>query len=539
MGLIIKLTFPAGRYHATPWGRHVNEGVPEWPPSPWRLLRALVAVWRRTCPDLPEPRVRAALEPLLHPPRFQLPPHRVAHTRHYMPWEKKGPDDRTLVLDTFIVLNRAAEVFLHWPEADPDDEDRATLTQLLTNLTFLGRAESWTHAELAEVIDRDADAQPSIPAAAAADETNPVRVLCADPETALSGEHYPTHAPAKLRRGLKPDERLFDCPRWHLALDTQTIHNQRWPQVPGAVWVPYTRPTTRQAPAAKPRSARQDTPTVARFLLDGPVLPRTTDTILVADAFRRAAMSRFNRWCRKRIESVGRQEAGELQDRYGPADESDRFSSPVLSGKDRHGRQRRCADHAHYLPIAGGDNPRTITHVVVYAPEGLGDEMEALSTMKQLNALKNPLKMRLVDRGRPKDYAHHSFATSQNPFRESSVWESATPFYAHRHLKRRGRRSDMPHLEDPSDPRGSFLKLSIRELARRRNLPEIEEVRILNEAPNDIPPHEFRRARPGRSGDGRYRYSGYLRLRFSQPVPGPLCLGYGSFFGLGAFVAGE
>ena len=63
MPVIIKLTFPAGRYHATPWGRHVNEGVPEWPPSPWRLLRALVAVWKRTCPDLSEVQVRRILAP--------------------------------------------------------------------------------------------------------------------------------------------------------------------------------------------------------------------------------------------------------------------------------------------------------------------------------------------------------------------------------------------------------------------------------------------------------------------------------------------
>ena len=42
---IIKLNFPAGRMHATPWGRHVNEGAVEWPPSPWRILRALVATW--------------------------------------------------------------------------------------------------------------------------------------------------------------------------------------------------------------------------------------------------------------------------------------------------------------------------------------------------------------------------------------------------------------------------------------------------------------------------------------------------------------
>ena len=45
--LAIRFLFPAGRYHATPWGRHVNEADVEWPPSPWRLLRALIATWHR------------------------------------------------------------------------------------------------------------------------------------------------------------------------------------------------------------------------------------------------------------------------------------------------------------------------------------------------------------------------------------------------------------------------------------------------------------------------------------------------------------
>ena len=44
------LTFPWRRYHATPWCRHVNEGVVE--PSPWRLLRALHARWRIRAPEL-------------------------------------------------------------------------------------------------------------------------------------------------------------------------------------------------------------------------------------------------------------------------------------------------------------------------------------------------------------------------------------------------------------------------------------------------------------------------------------------------------
>ena len=52
--LLIELAFPAGRYHATPWGRHVNEGVCEWPPSPYRLVRALYDAWKRKRPDWPE-----------------------------------------------------------------------------------------------------------------------------------------------------------------------------------------------------------------------------------------------------------------------------------------------------------------------------------------------------------------------------------------------------------------------------------------------------------------------------------------------------
>ncbi len=36
--LAIALRFPLGRFHATPWGRHVNEGAPEWPPSPWHAV---------------------------------------------------------------------------------------------------------------------------------------------------------------------------------------------------------------------------------------------------------------------------------------------------------------------------------------------------------------------------------------------------------------------------------------------------------------------------------------------------------------------
>jgi len=73
--LLIELAFLAGRYHATPWGRHVNEGVCEWPPSPYRLIRALYDVWKRKRPEWREQRVAELLEVLASAaPSYHIPP---------------------------------------------------------------------------------------------------------------------------------------------------------------------------------------------------------------------------------------------------------------------------------------------------------------------------------------------------------------------------------------------------------------------------------------------------------------------------------
>src|SRR5690606_27706915 len=80
--------FPAGRWHATAWGTHVNEGVPEWPPSPWRICRALYATWfHKHQTSIPRSVMDAMIEDLIEAPlpRFQLPVAVAAHTRHYMP----------------------------------------------------------------------------------------------------------------------------------------------------------------------------------------------------------------------------------------------------------------------------------------------------------------------------------------------------------------------------------------------------------------------------------------------------------------------
>jgi hypothetical protein len=55
MSLTISIRFLNGRAHLHPWQTHHSEGRVEWPPSPWRLLRALVAVAGRGLTSLPYP----------------------------------------------------------------------------------------------------------------------------------------------------------------------------------------------------------------------------------------------------------------------------------------------------------------------------------------------------------------------------------------------------------------------------------------------------------------------------------------------------
>src|SRR5262249_1362858 len=143
-------------------------------------------------------------------------------------------------------------------------------------------------------------------------------------------------------------------------------------------------------------------PTVARFLLDGPVLPLVTDTVRVAEAFRAAAMSRFNGWCRKQPEAE--------VERFRRANQPARFSSSVLSGKNAEGHYLPRHDHAHYLPTAEGDDRRRLTHVTVYARQGFDvGETAALSGLRQLRVGELELRTQLIGLGQPSDFRAELF----------------------------------------------------------------------------------------------------------------------------------
>src|SRR6266436_9945855 len=181
--LVIGLEFLAGRFHANPWGRNVNEGVPEWPPSPYRLLRAVYDAWKRKRAEWPDSRV----EPILRkwgsqPPMFHLPPARASHTRSFLNQNERDPAKKTLIFDAFVVLSTGSPVLVGWPDVTLENQEAADLAELLSLINYVGRSESWARATIMPASsDQVWNCHPSHANSEPAEISESVLVACALP----------------------------------------------------------------------------------------------------------------------------------------------------------------------------------------------------------------------------------------------------------------------------------------------------------------------------------------------------------------------
>lgn len=144
MAVVLAARFPLGRYHATPWDRSVNEGVVEWPPSPWRVLRALVSTWHLRGREASEEVFDGIVTALTAPPRYHLPETGFGHTRHYLPdrEHRSGATGGTdLALDPFLGVAPHDELLMRW-DVDLPDEAMSALADLAQRVPYLGRSES-------------------------------------------------------------------------------------------------------------------------------------------------------------------------------------------------------------------------------------------------------------------------------------------------------------------------------------------------------------------------------------------------------------
>lgn len=390
MSTSLAIRFPLGHYHATPWGRAANEGVVEWPPSPWRLLRAICSSALTRSPELTRPVLEDLLDALAEPPTYLIPRYAVAHTRHYMP-DSKGR--RILVIDAFALVEPSTPVLVEW-NADLTTGQRDMLGRLCETVPYLGRSESLVEVAL-------------LPDAASRNQ--------------LTDEGSQQLVPGATPEGLWSIRLL--APNRPLSLDSLTqrvidVRERRQVVPEGTSWVAYPAPqpdTGRvTTPSARNRPARGGThrssPTSALLRLEGPVLPSITRAI------------RYGSLLRSALLHVAPDDSAAVA----------RFAGRSPDGRPRQDGHR----HPHFVPL-DTDGDRRIDALLVWTPEGLEpDQLAALSKLSFLRQrsageeVAPPLRVALVGVGKPE----HLVPDLSGP---SPRWQSVTPFAPYRHQKPR------------------------------------------------------------------------------------------------------
>jgi CRISPR-associated protein Csb2 len=483
--IALGFTLLAGRYHATAWDHHVNEGTVEWPPAPWRILRALVAASWRLGPDLDRPRLAAVLERLTAPPVYWLPDAAPGHLRHYMPTDG---DATTKVFDAFLAVGRGAadppELVVAWPELELGPADRDLLSAVAAQVAYLGRAESWAEARLrADLPARPADARPLAPGD---DPPHQTRLLAALPphEYRIWRDGYLAAPRGKLRL----PETLWDL----LNTDTGALQQAGWSTPPGTRRVAYALPEPAARPPQRPAPPPRDAPDFARIVLDGAVLPRVEKSLWLGERLRAAL-----------LHHVGDEPC------------------PELTGKDADDRPLQHHGHAYFLPQA--NDRGLVDQFLVVAGRGFGPAaVRALRALRVLHGLASePVYTTVVALGR-----RDALGRPPPQLRPALRWRSLTPFIPPRCPKQRqGRLVDAP--ED-----------QLRRLCRAVLDQEPVVVRRFEpEQARRLRLHAYRHERRrGAPPPGQPQSLGF-ELEFAAPVRGPIALGYGAHFGLGQFVA--
>ena len=525
--------FPGGRYHATPWGHHVNEGLIEWPPSPWRLLRALVAVGYATqgWTELPS-EARSLLEALAGTlPHYRLPCASLAHSRHYMPLGtlEKGREKTTLVFDAWANVGDGA-LAVRWNCA-VDQQAHALFSRLARNLAYLGRSESWVEAhsigDEAPLPEGD-DAVPHVDGQGVGAGWEQVSLIAAVPPEdygrwrqaavaeALASYPLPAGKKKKLSATLQKNRALAEAPYPidlldGLQRDTAWWKARGWSQPPGSRRVLYRRRSDGLSigPPTKPAHVEPGRVPMMLLALTTPsgslsALPLRGRSLPQGELLHRAL--------------VGRAGGGKLID------------CPELTGRDDKGHPLKGHRHAHILSL-DLDDDRRLDHVLVYAPMGLGSlAQRALRGLKRTftKGGVGELSVALAGSGSVDDLRGIPMPLAAGIERVLApsgavVWRSVTPFVAPRYCKRRGRNS---------------LEGQVSAELASRGLPNAT-VEVL---PWDDETLDLRHAIRVRSRGGPPPPRDFglpLRLTFERAVLGPIAIGYGAHFGLGLFSAVE
>ncbi len=504
MRIVLRQVFPLGRFHATPWRVNpFDDPFGEWPPSPWRLVRAIAArwyQWQREDGDRASEYIDSLLRALCTSDYgFHLPAEarRGFALRQYQPaefsWhpgEKKKPGIRsygtTLVQDNaWCVPSGQQDAGAVWWILQGNDWTEDLLSVLdacLARMVYFGRAETLTAIERCESSVIEANCRlkelPSSPRAA------PVLV----PQATATREDIErvTDDPKAKERTVPPGARRMygeppeSLPAWERAT------------------IPSVHPPTH----------------LIQFAVGWAVAPEPRTVVRLTARFRSQVITAFVREKTKDPRST-----------WVTAPLSVREAAGGLSGKN--GRGDPLTGHQHAMFLAWPQDG-VLTRMLVWRAMRAFDDDEQnailraaereLSWTARGRKSSDEWKVRLVplDRLVPPPPGFDEM--------RAGIWESVTPYVPPRHHLRKGKERE----------RESVAEQVKRELEQCR-LPGAKGVEVeTSGAATWVAVHVPARKRRDRSVLGDRR--GYwLRIVFPEPVRGPILLGHSSHFGLGLF----
>lgn len=500
MRLVLRQSFPLGRFHATSWRVNpFDDPHGEWPPNPWRLTRAVVARWyqwrRETTGTWPEDEIQNLVRALCKSDyEFYLPEHAQQSfvLRQYQPvefgWnpaEKKYAGRKSygtsLIQDNAWCLPPDARVFWFINGEAWTEELVRILGCCLERIVYFGRAEALTRI----CVTDEAPVHPNV-------------ILT---ENSTSDRLAPVLVPC------------FDATRADIERVTQDpLAARNIPQ--GARLLYAQRPPRPPAREIARRTPRRPATNLLQFALGWAVAPKQRATVRLTSRFRTATLNNLIR-----IKTNG------ATTRWSEAPASIRAEIAGMTGKDAQGQPLRGPRaHAEFFLWWDGNIP---TRLLIWrdARPFDADEQEAMlsAAAQELSwAAAGPdagvWKIKLI----PLDTAVPAPPGFDGA--SATVWRSVTPYVPPRHNLRGGKLREPEALENQ-------IRRELAARGYRSLLLSLEEI----DSPTWVAVHVPRREACQQSFIGDRR--GYsLRLSFEEPISGPFRLGHSSSLGLGMFV---
>ena len=514
MRVILRQTFPLGRFHANPWRTFPFEDpYGEWPPSPWRLLRAILArsyqlereqgtqceAWRDSLVEvfrastfswsLPPFSWRGPGLRQYQPATFEWDP--LSRTKKVKGQKVNIPGKRayrpTLSQDNFWVVGSsdgASEGGIVWWVLDGETwskERFGSFDACLGRMTYFGRAEAITEIRRVEKLPKDTD------------------VNCVLDQLPSSSS-VPVLVPVE-------DATLMQV---QVVTDDKLVANSTIP--PGARWLYAVRPTRPQIKLPRSRPRMRQPIRLVQFAIGVRVNPPRNSIVRMTERFRGRVIRHF------------------LAGSWQSSSTAQREAARLLTGKEADGSplQDHRHPHARYGVYFDPETGQAARLLIWRHHPFSDDEQRAILRAAELElqfsytkaGSKNPWVVRLVPLDSqvppPLGFGDDAF----------SHWETVTPYVPPRHVfSRRGRvrPGESPKeqlcLELARQGYGTTgLNVSIKEL-------DVAWTRV----------HRPRGKQDTATNTERRGY--HVQLTFNAPVRGPISLGHSSHYGLGLFVA--